>query len=108
MFFNYPDIPPGAMAAELHEAANKIGEGLPRSTIDHIVTRFVTLRLPDGELIKGDVAQSGFTVYFGGFDWVTYPTPPFVLQKFPQFMPLPQQMYRNPDDDESGGGSLFG
>ncbi|MFN8423868.1 MAG: hypothetical protein U0470_10995 [Anaerolineae bacterium] len=105
MFFNYPDIPPGAMASDRHDEANKIGEGLPRSSIDHIVTRFVTLRLPDGSLVKGDVAQSGFTVYFGGFDWVTYPTPPHVLQKFPQFMPLPQQMYRSAEDDEGG---LFG
>lgn len=105
MFFNYPDIPPGAMANDRHVEATQIGEGLQRSSIDHIVTRFVTLRLPDGQLVKGDVAQSGFTVYFGGFDWVTYPTPPHVLQKFPQFMPLPQQMYRSSDDD---GDSLLG
>ncbi len=28
--------------------------------------------------------------YFGGFDWVTFPTPQHVLQKYPQFLPLPQ------------------
>lgn len=101
MFFNYPDIPAGAMAPERLVDANQIGEGLPRSTIEKIVTRFVTLRLPDGKTVTGDVAQSGFTVYFGGFDWVTYPTPPHILQKFPQFMPLPQQMYRGADEDDS-------
>lgn len=101
MFFNYPDIPHGAMAEDRRIEANKIGEGLQRSSIERIETRFVTLSLPHGKTIKGDVAQSGFTVYFGGFDWVTYPTPAHILQKFPQFMPLPQQMYRSTEEDDS-------
>jgi hypothetical protein len=47
--------------------------------------------------VTGDLARSGFTVYLGGFDWVTYPTPAFLLQKFPDLMPLPQQVFNVPE-----------
>lgn len=97
MFFKYPDIPPGSLAEDRELRAKFLGERLPRSKIVDIRNREVTLELVDnGEHVVGDVAHAGFTVYFGGFDWVTFPTPQHVLQKFPQFLPLPQPSY---DDD---------
>lgn len=91
MFFKYPNIPAGSLSQEREERAKFLADRLPRSTIVDTDNRFVTLELVDtGEQVRGDVAHSGFTVYFGGFDWVTFPTPQHVLQKYPQFLPLPQ------------------
>ena len=52
------------------------------------------------EIVEGDVTQSGLTVYMGGFDWITYQTPQVLLQKFPEFLPLPQQVFSAGDVEE--------
>ena len=94
MFFKYPDIPSGSLSPEREERAKYLADRLPRSKIVDVENRRVVLELVEtGELVAGDVAHAGFTVYFGGFDWVTFPIPQHVLQKFPQFLPLPQPSY---------------
>jgi len=99
MFFRYPDIPRGALTEERADKVEKIVSGLPEAEIVFIERKNIVLRLPDGEEVEGDVAPSGFTVYLGGFDWVTFPNPPHLLQKFPQFMPLPQAPLIEDEDD---------
>jgi len=101
VFYKYPDVPLTALAVDRAERIEAIAQGLPRAEIETIVRRMVSLRLPTLEApVDGDVAQSGFTVYLGGFDWVTFPTPPHLLQKFPEFLPLPQQVFQTGDEDE--------
>lgn len=95
MFFRWPDIPADLLSPERAERAKAIADGLPDSEIVAIERHNVKLMLPDDEEVEGDVTQSGFTVYLGGFDWVTFPTPPHLLQKFPEFLPLPQQVFRD-------------
>lgn len=92
MFYKYQSLTPDALLPERLERAKLIAEGLPEAEIVNIERRFVRLKLPNiDEEIEGDVTRSGFTVYLGGFDWITFPTPPVLLQQFPEFMPLPQQ-----------------
>ncbi|MCE7939367.1 hypothetical protein DCC79_13625 [bacterium] len=99
MFFKWPNIPPDSMTPERMAYADEVGEALPRAEIVEIQRRIVKLKLPDSDtVVEGDVTQSGFTLYLGGFDWVTFPPPPKVLQKFPEFMPLPQQVFRSDED----------
>jgi hypothetical protein len=100
LFFKYPSIPPGAITSDRLEHMHALAEGLPRAEIVEIQRRQVKLRLPGVEqLVEGDVSQSGFTVYLGGFDWVTFPTPQHLLQKYPEFLPLPQQVFKTSDDE---------
>ncbi|MFN2115495.1 MAG: hypothetical protein ACK2T6_07250 [Anaerolineae bacterium] len=92
MFHQYKSLTPNALPPEKAERAALIAAGLPDSEIVNIVRRTVTLHLPNlDEDIEGDVTHNGYTVYLGGFDWVTFPTPPHLLQHFPEFVPLPQQ-----------------
>lgn len=99
MFFKWPSIPEDGMTPERMAYADQVGEALPRAEIVEVERRNVKLRLPDSdEVVEGDVTQSGFTIYLGGFDWVTFPPPPKLLQKFPEFMPLPQQVLRAEDE----------
>ena len=46
------------------------------------------------ELVVCDITTTGLTVYLGGFDWVTFPTPQHILQRYPEFLPLPQAAYQ--------------
>ena len=98
MFFKYPDIEEGSLAPEKDQRVIEIAAVLPKSEIVSMQRRFVELRGADGDVVTGDVAPGGFTVYLGGFDWVTFPTPQHVLLHYPELMPLPQQPYR-PDED---------
>lgn len=98
MFMKYPDIPSGALEPEALERVETIAQGLQRAEIVKIRRTFVTLRLRNTETeIEGDVTPLGYTIYLGGFDWVTFPTPQHVLQRFPEFLPLPQQMFDEGD-----------
>lgn len=90
MFYKLDELKPGALSVERVELVERIEAGLKKAEIVKILRRHITVELPSGERINGDVAPSGFTVYLGGFDWVTFKSPAQVLQKFPQFMPLPQ------------------
>jgi hypothetical protein len=101
LFYKYPDIPMAALSGDKAERIEAIAAGLPEAEILGITRKMVRLRLPTlAEPVDGDVTQSGFTVYLGGFDWVTYNTPQHVLQKFPEFLPLPQQIFRATDEDD--------
>lgn len=94
MFFKWPNVPPYALTEDRAEKANRIADGLAGSEIVSVTRRMVKLQLADtGEIVEGDVTQSGLTVYMGGFDWITYQTPQVLLQKFPEFLPLPQQVF---------------
>jgi len=102
VFLKYPDIPPSALSPEKTDRVEAIAQGLQRSEVVDVRRRFVTLRMRGSEeLVEGDVTASGFTVYLGGFDWVTFHTPQHLLQRFPEFLPLPQQVFRG--DEEEGG-----
>ena len=92
MFFNYQDLKSGSLSPERQALAERIAAGLPKAEVIGTERRNVRLRLPDDTVIEGDVTASGLTVYLGGFDWVTFETPPRILQQFPQFLPLPQQV----------------
>ena len=89
MFYKYPYFPPGAFDDDRLEKIERIANGLAKAGIVDLKRRMIQFELPGGELVSGDIAPTGFTVYLGGFDWVTYPSPPQLLLKFPQFMPLP-------------------
>ena len=100
MFFRYDEMPIDALLDERAERAKVIAEGLASAEIRFIERRNVELYLPNlDEVVAGDVSRLGLTVYLGGFDWVTYPTPAHLLARFPEFMPLPQQTYTLPDDE---------
>jgi hypothetical protein len=100
LFYKWPNIPPDSVAPERAEYIQQVAHGLPKSEIVEIKRKIVKLRIPEiDNVIEGDVTQSGFTVYLGGFDWVTFPTPPRLLQKFPEFMPLPQQIFKSDSDN---------
>jgi len=102
LFFKWPNLPPDSLSPERTEYTQAVGEGLPKAEIVEVKRKLVKLKLPDtDEVIEGDVTQSGFTLYLGGFDWVTFPTPPKLLQKFPEFMPLPQQVFKSDEVDEN-------
>lgn len=102
MFFKYNNIPNGALSSERAEYVQNVLKGLPRAQIVETTRHLITLKLTNMEdLLQGDVTQSGLTVYLGGFDWVTFPTPQHVLQKFPEFLPLPQQVFKSPVVEES-------
>ena len=74
--------------------SERIARGLPMAEIVEIERRKIKVRLfGSDEIVPGDITQSGFTVYLGGFDWVTFSTPQHILQKFPEDLPLPQQVY---------------
>lgn len=100
MFFRYPDIKDGSLAPEKAEHVHSLAEELPESEIVDTKRRFVTLRTPSGDVIEADVSPSGLTVFLGGFDWVTFPTPQQVLMHYPELMPLPQQVFRTSETDE--------
>jgi hypothetical protein len=94
LFYKYPDIPFETMSEDKVRRIEALAQGLPRARIAGRERRFLMLEVQGlDEPVEVDVAQSGVTVYLGGFDWVTYPTPQHILQKFPEFMPLPQQIY---------------
>ena len=100
MFYKYHELIPESLSPETYARALVIGDGLTDSAVIEIDRRYVTLQLPNSpDPVIGDVSRTGFTVHMGGFDWVTYPTPHHLLQKFPEFMPLPQQTYVPADDD---------
>jgi hypothetical protein len=90
MFYKVEKLQPGELSIEKVARVELIEAGLPKSKIIEINRKYITVELSDGTEIVGDVAPSGFTVYLGGFDWVTFKTPSPILHKFPQFMPLPQ------------------
>ncbi len=99
MFFTWPNVPQTAMTPERYEQVERIAHALPRCDIVAVDRKVITLKLPDSdETVTGDITQSGFTVYFGGFDWVTYPTPAQLLQRFPEFLPLPQQVFADGEE----------
>ncbi len=96
MFYRWPDIPENGLTPERAELAQTIASGLPSAEIVDYDRRFVRFRVAGLERVfEGDVTQAGITVYLGGFDWVTYPTPNHILQVFPQYLPLPQQVFRD-------------
>lgn len=96
MFYRWPDIPENGLTPERARMAEAIAVGLPKAEIIDANRRFVRFRVPGiDRVIEGDVTQAGLTVYLGGFDWVTYPTPNHILQRFPQYLPLPQQVFRD-------------
>jgi hypothetical protein len=100
LFYTIHELVPDALAPDLYLRAQVIGEGLNESTVIGVENKYVTLRLPNSpDPVIGDVSRTGFTVHMGGFDWVTYPTPHHLLQKFPEFLPLPQQGFGTPDDE---------
>jgi hypothetical protein len=99
VFLKYPDINQGSLEPDKAAWVETIAQGLQRAEVLDVRRRFVTLRLrSDDETVEGDVTSSGFTVYLGGFDWVTFPTPPQLLQRFPEFLPLPQPGFQSEDD----------
>jgi hypothetical protein len=94
VFYRYEELEPDVMLPDRLARAEAIAQGLPDAEIHAMERRQVDLHLPTlDEVVQGDVSRTGFTVYLGGFDWVTFPTPPHVLSKFPDLMPLPQQAY---------------
>ncbi len=96
MFYRWPDIPENGLTRERAEIAAAIAAGLPKAEIVDHDRRFVRFRIPGHDRVfEGDVTQAGVTVYLGGFDWVTYPSPNHILQYFPQYLPLPQQVFRD-------------
>ena len=98
MFFTWPNVPPNALTTERAELAERIASGLAGGELVESERRRVVLRLADSEeRISGDISRVGVTVYLGGFDWVTFQTPQFLLQKFPEFLPLPQQVFGSED-----------
>jgi len=97
VFFTYPDIQEGSLAPEKADRVIVIAEALPTVEIVRIERKFVTLRGPTIGDMEADVTPTGVTVYLGGFDWVTFPTPPHVLQEFPDLIPLPNASYANVD-----------
>lgn len=100
MFVRYQDIIPEMLPPDRWARASAIAAGLPDSEIVEIARHIATLRVAgvDGS-VTGDVTGTGFTVYLGGFDWVTYPNPPHLLSRFPDLMPLPQQVLNVQEDD---------
>lgn len=99
MFYKYQSLTPDALPPDRLQRANSIAEGLPEAEILDVERRFVRLQLPNlDEVVEGDVTRTGFTVYLGGFDWVTFTTPQVLLQRFPEFMPLPQQVYATEEE----------
>lgn len=99
MFFRWPNVPPEAVNPDVSERLKIIADNLINAEIVEIERHNVKLQVPElDQVLAGDVTQSGFTIYLGGFDWVTFPTPPRLLQKFPEFMPLPQQVFSDEDD----------
>lgn len=99
VFFRYPEIQEGSLAPEKAERVEHLAAKLPSATVAKIRRRFVALEMDDGEKVEADVSNTGITFYLGGFDWITFQTPPQVLQHFPEFMPLPQLAYPGADDD---------
>lgn len=100
MFFKWPNVPPQALTEERAETAQRIARGLPMAEIIEIERRKIKVKLfGSDEMVQGDITQSGFTVYLGGFDWVTFSTPQHILQKFPEYLPLPQQVYNVDAED---------
>ena len=99
MFFRHSDLLEGALSHEKAARAADVGERLQNSLILNIKRKFVTLDIGLGEPLTADVGPGGITVYLGGFDWVTYPTPQHILQNFPEYLPLPQQVFRSTDDE---------
>lgn len=100
MFYQYPNFPPGAFDDDRLERIERIANGLAKAGIVELKRRVIEFELPGGERVTGDIAPTGFTVYLGGFDWVTYPSPPQLLLKFPQFIPMPSSSHSHDDDDE--------
>jgi hypothetical protein len=100
VFFRYGEISEGALSQDKADKADVIAAGLGDAELSEIQNRFVKLKVPGMDApLDADVSLAGLTVYLGGFDWVTYPTPQGILQHFPEFLSLPQQVYR-PIDDE--------
>jgi hypothetical protein len=96
VFLKYPDLPPGILSEDKAERAEAIAQGLQRAEIIDVKRRNLTLQLKGmDEPVLCDITTTGITVYLGGFDWVTFPTPQHILQRFPEFMPLPQQVYHD-------------
>ena len=98
MFYRFEELQPDVILADRFERAQAIADGLPDAEIRDIDRRVVTLHLPNMKSdITGDVSRTGFTVYFGGFDWVTFVAPSQIVSKFPDLAPLTQQTYA-PDE----------
>ncbi len=98
MFYQYPNFPPGAFDDDRLERIERIAHGLAKAGIVQLKRKVIEFELPGGERVSGDIAPTGFTVYLGGFDWVTYPSPPQLLLKFPQFIPMPASSRSHGDD----------
>lgn len=99
MFYKYPNFPPGAFDDDRLERIERIAAGLPKAEIIEMKRKVIEFELPKGERVTGDIAPTGFTVYLGGFDWVTFQSPPQLLLKFPQFVSLPPPTPPSSDDD---------
>jgi hypothetical protein len=92
VFYRYEELQADALQADRYQRAVAIAAGLPDAEIRAIEHRVVDLYLPNmDEVVQGDMSRNGFTVYLGGFDWVTFVAPPHLLSRFPEFLPLPQQ-----------------
>lgn len=100
LFIKNQDITPELLPPDRLARSAAIAAGLPDSEIIDIARHVATLRITDVDgIVVGDVTSTGFTVYLGGFDWVTYPCPPHLLSRFPDLMPLPQQVFSVPEED---------
>jgi hypothetical protein len=100
VFFRYGEISEGSLSKEKAERASRIADGLVDAELVEIQNRFIRLKVPGmEELLDADVSLAGLTVYLGGFDWVTYPTPQPILQHFPELLPLPAQVFRTTDEE---------
>jgi hypothetical protein len=100
LFIKVQDMTPELLPPDRLARAEAIAAGLPDSEIIDIERHVASLRIADVDgLVTGDVTTTGFTVYLGGFDWVTYPSPPHLLARFPDLMPLPQQVFSVPEED---------
>lgn len=92
MFYRFDELKPEELQADRYDRAIAIAAGLADCEIRSIERRVVRLFLPSmGDVVEGDVSRNGFTVYLGGFDWVTFAAPPHVISRFPDFQPLAQQ-----------------
>jgi hypothetical protein len=99
VFFRYPDILEGELAPEKQQRTEHIAADLPDAEIVSIARKFVILRGERCGDFEADVTPTGVTVYLGGFDWVTFPTPPHILQEFPELIPAPTPTYGSDTDD---------
>jgi hypothetical protein len=99
VFFRYPEILEGELAPEKQQRTEDLAADIPDAEIVSVLRKFVILRGSRCGDFEADVTPTGVTVYLGGFDWVTFPTPPHILQEFPELIPAPVQSYGGEAED---------